>query len=385
MKIHEMLCEELVKNSQFRSEFLEYARGRVGVFAEGPIAGWPMEGTVEPPAPEPIKVEWRMLLPNETIQKGDQWAPLAEPERWRPVGDSVGRVAGEYRNSHFRRDASLPMTVRESANPSPSAADSVPIVNLAPPDLPLEAYETIHFPGGAARYRVGLDPDAARQYNAIDRRDGIIVAASILGAHVEAGEGYRILEAREAVEAEDEYLSPFSGWQAYTCINSGIGRAATSRWWDCPIHRRRIAATPPTVNPPHDNDWIGDAIAPNPITVRDEDAERRRAWRLLEPHETVMEGDRYANPYNTDDTCAIGPDFGITAGEHSPRWPVIRRIVTERGGYRCPIGSRIMDPEETVPDTSLRNSVHYDSFPQTGERVGDRIIFFLDVVEVPDA
>ena len=264
MKIHEMLCEELVKNSQFRSEFLEYARGRVGVFAEGPIAGWPMEGTVEPPAPEPVKVEWRMLLPNETIQKGDQWAPLAYPERWRPVGDSVGRVAGAYRNSHFRRDASLPMTVRESANPSPSATDSVPIVNLgASADGTFEVYE--------------------------------------------------------------------------------------------------------------------------PILVRDEDAERRRAWRLLEPHETVMEGDRHANPYNTDDTCAIGPQWGITAGERSPRWPVIRRIVTERGGYRCPIGSRIMDPEETVPDPSLRNSVHYVSFPHSGERVGDRIIFLLDVVEVPNA
>ena len=151
------------------------------------------------------------------------------------------------------------------------------------------------------------------------------------------------------------------------------------------IHRRRgIAATPPTVMPA-EAIVIDEPAASNPVLVRDEDAERRRAWRLLEPHETVMEGDRYANPYNTSDTCAIGPQWGITAGEHSPRWPVIRRIVTERGGYRCPIGSRIMDPEETVPDTSLRNSVHYVSFPHSGERVGDRIIFLLDVVEVPNA
>lgn len=384
MKIHEMLVTELVTNGEFRSAFLVYARERVGVFAERPIAEWPLETTGDAePAPKPDAPEWRILDANEIILEGDQWAPLHDPERWRPVGDSVGQRASRYTKSRFRRLASVPATPAPELEfvdepiPETPAAIAIP---PAPPDG-LQFASVIH-PGGAIRYVVGA-PGTTHHYEDVVRRpDGSIASARIAGIPVEAGEGFRILEHDEAVLFGDECRAFGSGWRAYSSPVSGIHphRRSASLDWDSPIHRRALRYSV-YWSPVVANDT---PVNPEPEPV-DADARRRREWRVLEPHEVARRGDRYANPTNHANMVEayLGQTQRYLGARDLP--PVLRRIVTERDGYTAPLGSRILDPEETVPEPSLRNSILYDGFPQAGERVGNRIIFLLDVVEVPNA
>lgn len=375
MKIHEMLVTELATNGEFRSSFLEYARERIGVFADGPIADWPFEMTAPAPTMKPDATEWRILDADEIIQDGDQWAPLHNPERWSPVGDSVGQVAGRYRKSRFRRGVASPHPVQRGALvvddpiPAPAATPS------APPDG-LQFATTVH-PHGAFRYVTG-EPCTTHHYEDIVRRpDGSIASARIVGIPTEAGEGYRILEEDEAVLFGDEFRVS-QQWAGYTQITSGLDRrCAASRDWCSPIHRRALR---------YDVYWSPIVAGPDPVDI---DARRRREWRVLEPHEVTKEGDRYAKSGHIE---FVERYVGRTAGEIlDPRGaigiphPVIRRIVTERDGLAARPGYRILDPEETVPSLPIYWTLApAGQITAPGTRVGDRIIE-VPITEVPNA
>jgi hypothetical protein len=128
---------------------------------------------------------------------------------------------------------------------------------------------------------------------------------------------------------------------------------------------------------------IIDDPTPAPASVAQTDEERRRSWRLLEPHEVAVEGDRYANWHNHTDM--VSAYLGRHRDEISCTSPVIRRVVLSRDGFTAPSGMRIADPTETVPPPGQRcTERHPEGVATTGEPVGDNIIF-INIVEVENA
>ena len=89
MKIHEILCHELVSNGEFRSAFQEYAREQLGEKALLPIADWPTTMTAEdvvalPPTPTTTTCAARMLAAPVTPYKRSK-----PPKRRSIVEDGV--------------------------------------------------------------------------------------------------------------------------------------------------------------------------------------------------------------------------------------------------------------------------------------------------------
>lgn len=425
MKIHEMLVNELLTQAGFRSLFLEYARERVGEASLLPVSEWPFPDDADPaPVPVPVATGWRAMTAQEIIQEGDQWAPLADPERWRPVGDSVGRQVGQFKKSRFRCPAD-----REVAE-GPELRDPVRVAPFpptsyarGPSDEGLAEYTDVEMrefplPGDAILWNGDVVPgpgvvgdsdgtvtDAAgtrNPYMGVTRP--YLYAVTCEGRRATAGEGYRILWPDEKTQEGDEwgYDGRLGGWTREHCVDHASG----SLHFTIKIHRRRIEWGPVVVSTPlHDGDWLAEPpsplfrvpthviATPPPEPVAQSDAERRRSWRLLEPHEVAIEGDRYARPGRTE---FVGLHLGRTAAEilsggtHGCgiEWPVIRPIVRSRDGYTAHNGTRIMDPTETVPPAHMRftqrhNGIDFGS-AITGELVGDSIIF-IDIVEVENA
>ncbi|MBK8772436.1 MAG: hypothetical protein IPM06_18715 [Rhizobiales bacterium] len=105
-KIHEIIAMQMLDDDWFRSSMSEALAA----------AGYPVDLPSRRPAQEELPLPyttppqellapsaWRMLVDDDLIQDGDQWAPLKEPDRWRPVGDSVGTRPSNWTKSHFRR------------------------------------------------------------------------------------------------------------------------------------------------------------------------------------------------------------------------------------------------------------------------------------------
>lgn len=342
MRIHQMLVNELLTQAEFRSAFLEYARERVGEASLLPVSEWPFPDAEAPvPAPVPVATGWRAMTARETIQEGDQWAPLSDPERWRPVGDSVGKQVGQFKKSRFRCDAAREV--------------------VEGPEL--------------------LDPVALGTHRNLNPPDGFALLPA--GEVTRRGDWWRSFD-HNGIIIHDE---PVAG-----LVGEVVGE--DSRW----VFFRPIPVAPL----PEADDWLAEppsalfptvpthvGATPPPEPVAPSDAERRRSWRLLEPHEVAMPGDRYAGPSHTEfvesylgHTAAdIRTDFGIT-------YPIIRPIVRSRDGYTAHDGMRIMDPTETVPLGHLRFTRRHNGIdfgdPITGDRVGDSIIF-TNIVEVENA
>lgn len=103
-KIHEIIVMQMLDDDRFRSSINEaLAKAGVEVTIPGRTPVEPAAPYTTPPQPALSASSWRMLTADELIQDGDQWAPLKEPDRWRPVGDSVGTCPSNWTKSHFRR------------------------------------------------------------------------------------------------------------------------------------------------------------------------------------------------------------------------------------------------------------------------------------------
>lgn len=103
-KIHEIIVMQMLDDDRFRSSINEaLAKAGVEVTIPGRTPVEPAAPYTTPPQPALSASSWRMLTADELIQDGDQWAPLKEPDRWRPVGDSVGTRPSNWTKSHFRR------------------------------------------------------------------------------------------------------------------------------------------------------------------------------------------------------------------------------------------------------------------------------------------
>jgi len=517
MKIHQMLVNELLTQAEFRSLFLEYARERVGEASLLPVSEWPYPGNEAPaPVPVPVATGWRAMVAREVIREGDQWAPLSDPERWRPVGDSVGKLVGTFKKSRFRCDAarevveglelgdSQPVYVFDRPT-STSIPREAALFSLPPaPENPAASYvrgcateglteytdvemRRFELPSGAILWNgddvpgVGIiGYPASFSFNAGERNSyaGVtrpyLYAVTSEGRRSTAGDGYRILWPDEQLQLGDEFGNDALGWAR----EFETDHASGDFHFTIKVHRRRIEwgsvpvaprgetcdvvmidepvnvspATPdayprfhsalpegfallprgeivrggdrwhvfdsngeliwdglvinligsvagessthtffrpiPVAPLPEDDDWMAEPPTPlfrvpthvgamPPPPVAPSDAERRRSWRELEPHEVVVEGDRYANPHNNTDMCVIDSQYGITAGDRNPRYPVIRPIVTERldpNGitHTARLVRRFLDPEETTP--SDRWTVYPIGVTEQGVRAGDRII-----------
>jgi len=103
-KLHEIIVNQMLDDEWFRSAMNEaLAKAGIEVTIPGRAIVEPAIPYATPPQPLLEASSWRMLTADELIQDGDQWAPLKEPDRWRPVGDSVGTRPSNWTKSHFRR------------------------------------------------------------------------------------------------------------------------------------------------------------------------------------------------------------------------------------------------------------------------------------------